>query len=170
MRDYYGKWWSGVESRLSDFEPISLGCPQEDSVSLSSSDWEDLYCDNNKHVGEATGGPQGGVWSILVERSGRYEIELRRWPFHTDASLTSMGPQKTVSGRPITTNQVVPIAAAKLQIAGQLHQSQTARDARGVVFQVTLETGRTTMQAWFQDSAGKDLCGVFYAHVRRVRP
>jgi hypothetical protein len=40
IRDYYAKWWSGVESRLRDIEPISLGASKENPVYLSSSDWE----------------------------------------------------------------------------------------------------------------------------------
>ena len=105
-----------------------------------------------------------------MERSGRYEIELRRWPFHTDEPLASAGPQKTVHGRPITTNKAVPIAAAKLEIAGQSREARTTPGDKGVVFQVSLEAGRATMHGWFQDAAGKDLCGAFYARVRRLGP
>ncbi|MCL4194368.1 MAG: arylsulfatase [Thermoguttaceae bacterium] len=167
MRAHYEKWWAGVQSRLADFEPISLGAEEENPVYLTSSDWQDIYCDNNRHVGQAVGGPRGGPWSILVEREGRYEIELRRWPFHTDCALDSAGPEQTVYGRELPPGKPLPIAAARLDVAGQNFSAKTAGAARGVRFHVDLPAGRTTMQGWFQDASGSDLCGAFYARVCR---
>jgi len=103
---------------LSDYVPISIGSPQENPVFLSSSDWEVVYCDNVGHVREAAGGPQGSSWHVEVEREGEYEIELRRWPFHTDSPLASTGPSATVYGRPIASGKGLPIAGAILEIAG----------------------------------------------------
>ena len=31
-----------------------------------------------------------------------------------------------------------------------------------------LTKGKTQLHGWFQDAAGKDLCGAFYATVRRL--
>jgi hypothetical protein len=33
---------------------------------------------------------------------------------------------------------------------------------------VKLPAGTTTLKAWFQDADGTDLCGAFFAYVRRV--
>lgn len=167
MQAHYRKWWAEVAGRLSDFEPISLGAAEENPVYLSSSDWEDIYCDNNKTVGQAAGGPRGGVWSILVERPGRYEIELRRWPFHTDKPLGSTGPEQTIYGRPLPEGKPVSIAAARLEIAGQSHANEAAAGQKGARFEVELQAGKTTMHGWFADREGNDLCGAFYARVER---
>jgi hypothetical protein len=61
----------------------------------------------------------------------------------------------------------LPIAAARLEVAGQSLSAKTAGAARGVRFHVDLPAGRTTMQGWFQDASGTDLCGAFYARVCR---
>ena len=105
-----------------------------------------------------------------MEKAGRYEIELRRWPFHADQALNSTGPPKTVSGRPINPGKAVPIAAARLEVAGKAYSTKVAGSDRGATFQVSLDAGRATMHGWFQDADGKDLCGAFYARVRRVEP
>jgi hypothetical protein len=38
-----------------------------------------------------------------------------------------------------------------------------------VVVKVTLPAGKTTLKAWFRDKDGNDLCGAFYAYVRKVK-
>ena len=169
MRAYYEQWWARVETRLGDFEPISVGAQQEDPVYLSSSDWEDIYCDNNRLVGQAEGGPTGGPWSLLVERDGRYRIELRRWPFHSDKPLASTGPETTVFGRAITAGKAMPITAAKAVVGdGQPMEAKVSGDDKGVAFEISLQRGKTTLRAWFQDAQGHDLCGAFYVKVQRL--
>ncbi len=32
---------------------------------------------------------QNGPWHVLVERAGRYQIALRRWPAEADAAVTA---------------------------------------------------------------------------------
>ncbi|MHB8898038.1 MAG: arylsulfatase [Thermoguttaceae bacterium] len=168
MQAHYRQWWSEVAGRLGDFEPISLGAAEENPVYLSSSDWQDIYCDNNKTVGQAEGGPQGGVWSILVERPGRYQVELRRWPFHTDKALGSTGPEKTIYGRPLPEGKPVAIAGARLEVARQSFSAEVAGGDLGARFEVDLNKAKTTMHGWFTDGEGKDLCGAFYARVERL--
>ena len=74
MRDHYEKWWAGIEPTLRDFLPISLGSKYENPVALSSSDWQEVYCDNQKSVSEAAGGPRGAPWNVLVEADGEYAV------------------------------------------------------------------------------------------------
>jgi hypothetical protein len=128
-------------------------------VSLTSSDWQDLYTDNAGHVSEAAGGPKGGVWHIDVEAAGQYEIALRRWPRELDLPLTAISNNKK--------SVALPVASAKIQIQGLLHTVKSpGKDAKEIVMNVTLKRGVTTLQAWFQNAAGEDLAGAFYSYVR----
>lgn len=168
MREHYEAWWAPVEATLSDYVPISIGSPKENPVFLSSSDWEVVYCDNVGHVREAAGGPRGSSWHMEVEREGEYEIELRRWPFHTDSPLASTGPGATVYGRPIAPGKSLPIAGAILEIAGGQYSAESAGTDLGTVFRVLLARGRTKLHGWFHDAGGNDLCGAFYARVTKL--
>jgi hypothetical protein len=159
LRASYEKWWAGVEPRLRDFVPLSLGAPQENPVMISSSDWQDIYADNSNHVRNAVGGPRGGPWNVVVERAGTYEFALRRWPFDTGAAL---------DGNVTPPGKALPIAGAKLTIAGREFSAKTAPGALEAVVRTALPAGRTQLHAWFQDAAGTDLCGVYYAKITRV--
>lgn len=169
LRDYYEQWWQGLGDVMNDFLPISIGTPAENPVELSSSDWCDVYCDNQKNVSDADGGPRGGPWSILVESAGEYEIALARWPPWLHLPLTAgRQPQKMTYGS-IPGGKALPIAAVKLSIAGREYAAKTGPGDTQALLRVKLERGaRTTMQAWFQDQNGTDLCGAFYATVRKV--
>jgi hypothetical protein len=63
--------------------------------------------------------------------------------------------------------KALPIAAAKLAVQGQEASKQTAAADTRAVFRVKLKGGqKTTLQGWFQDAHGADLCGSFYAEVK----
>jgi hypothetical protein len=167
MRTHYERWWAPIEPTLRDFAPISIGSPKENPVTLVSSDWEDIYADNPGHVLTAAGGPRGGPWSIFVERDGDYEISLYRWPPQLKLPLNAAcPPQKRTKGT-LPEGKALPIAGAKLAVAGQETAKQTAAADTHAVFRATLKGGqKTTLQGWFQDAKGADLCGSFYADVK----
>ncbi len=157
MRAHYETWWAKVEPGLREYQPLSIGSNQENPAELSCSDWIKVYCDNAGHVRKGEGGPQGSPWVVFVEQDGDYEITLRRWPASLDLPL-----QAAEQG------QAFPIARAKLTVGGQAASAEAAPGAKSVTLRVTLKGGvKTELRAWFQDAAGQDLCGAYYASVRR---
>ena len=66
---------------------------------------------------------------------------------------------------------MLPIASAKLAIQGKtVFAKSPGNDAKEIVLRVNLQRGTAEMQAWFQNAAGTDLAGAFYAYVRKVAP
>jgi hypothetical protein len=63
----------------------------------------------------------------------------------------------------------MPIAGAKLTISGQEQALKTTPGQKAAKFSVRLKGGiRTKLHGWFTDPDGNDLCGAFYATVRKV--
>jgi arylsulfatase len=169
MRAHYEKWWAGVAGGLDDFCPISIGSDKENPVELSSSDWQNVYCDNVGHVSTAAGGPRGAPWSVFVERTGEYEIALSRWPPHQKLPLTAARAVQNMTAGKLPEGKALPVAGARLVIAGQEHSVDTEPKALSAVFRVKLKGNlKTNMHAWFVDAAGSDLAGAFYATVKRL--
>ncbi|MCW5982508.1 MAG: arylsulfatase [Bryobacteraceae bacterium] len=169
MRDYYEQWWAGLGPVLDDFLPISIGAAEENPALLSSSDWQDVYCDNQRTVSEGGGGPRGGPWSVYVESDGEYEIALSRWPPWLELPLTAGRAEQKMTFGSLPGGPALPIAAARLTIAGQEQSVRTAPSDRSAAMRVALTKGvKTNLQAWFQDARGNDLCGAYYANIRRL--
>jgi hypothetical protein len=163
MKAHYDKWWTDLEPLSGKFVPTSIGSKVQPLVSLTSSDWQDLYTDNAGHVSEAAGGPKGGVWHIDIEADGTYEIALRRWPRELDLSLTANSNNKK--------SVPLAVASAKIAIQGQEYFAKSpGKDAKEIVLQVSLKRGVTTMQAWFQNAKSEDIAGAFYAYVKNTAP
>jgi arylsulfatase len=158
MQKHYDAWWARIEPKLTDFVLTSVGADKQKVTALTSSDWQDIYCDNSNHIRQAAGGPQGGVWNILVESDGDYEIALRRWPRELDLPL---------DGKPDAQAKAFAIAAARLTAGGQEASAKVPAGAKEVVLRVKLTKGKTQLHAWFQDAKGADLCGAFYAWVQK---
>lgn len=160
LRAHYEKWWDGLKTSSEQFVTTSLGSEAEPVVTLTSSDWQDVYCDNSRHVRQAIGGPRGGHWNVKVERAGDYEISVRRWPAEENTALTAPNGEGS---------KALPIAGAKLTVAGEELSAKSAPNDKAIVFHAKLPEGPTELHAWFVNGAGKDLCGAFYATVRRVQ-
>jgi len=173
MREYYERWWSGLEPTLYDLVPISIGAQQQPMVELTSGDWEGIYADNSGHVREAVGGPTGGHWHILIEESGDYEFTLRRWPEQTKAALGERyepSAKSPANKANLKTVGFPTIARAKLAIAGIQAQTHANPNETAATIQVmNLPPGKTTLKAWFADADGKDLCGAFFVTVVRKK-
>jgi arylsulfatase len=119
---------------------------------------------NNLRVGLNRNGP----WHLLVEKDGTYEIELRRWPKEADAPIAAgVMAFKTVDGS-LPPGEALPIAKARLTIDGLAETKPVGPKDKGVTFTVKLRQGRKLpMQSWFYDADGKQLCGAYFAYIRR---
>jgi arylsulfatase len=167
MRDHYESWWAEVGPKVDEFVPCAhLGSDKQPLVALTSADWENIYADNTTHVRTAVGGPTGAHWHVFVEKAGEYEIVLRRWPRETKAALGARYDDP--AGGKKAESKAFAIAAAKMRIAGVEGSAKTAPTEQEVTVRVKLPAGKTTLKAWFQDDKGNDLCGAFFAYVRRV--
>jgi arylsulfatase A-like enzyme len=164
LSDHYEAWWKGIET--DHFEPVSIGADQQNPVTLSSADWNRIYCDNmqNLRAGKEANGP----WSILVEKDGDYEIELRRWPKEADAALSAGVPEFAAKVGKLPEGKALPIAKMRLKIADLDDTKNVGKDDKGASFSVKLKAGaKLPMQTWCLDANGKELCGAYFAYVKR---
>jgi hypothetical protein len=62
----------------------------------------------------------------------------------------------------------LPIAKARLKLGGTDETKAVRADDKEIVFNATLKTGaRLQMQSWFYEASGRELCGAYYAYIRR---
>ena len=160
LRAHYEKWWTGLGAKTGEFVRTTIGSKAQPIVGLTSADWQDVYCDNSNHIRQALGGPRGGPWNILVERAGEYEISLRRWPPDLDLPLSA--PQGANS-------LALPIAGGTVDVAGVQRSANVSAGAKEVIIRMTLPSGPTQMQAWFQDAKGEDLRGAYFATIKPAK-
>ena len=165
LRAHYEEWWARTEPLTREFQPIHLGSACENPVFLGAEDWAHWGPGNMYAVREGinrNGPPWNGPWHLLVEREGKYEIALRRWPVEADAPITAGVPaHKGVlcsfkAGRPL------PITKARLKVADLDQSKPVGKDDKVAVFHARLPAGKTTLQTWFYDQDGKHLCGAYY--------
>jgi arylsulfatase A-like enzyme len=166
LRNHYEEWWAGIEPQIDDFVPVVIGSDHENPVTLSSADWAKVYCDNMNDL--RSGVNRNGPWHVLPEKDGDYEIALRRWPKEADAALTAGVPAfKGVDGG-LPEGKALPVAAARLKIAELDATKSVGPQDKEVVFTVRLKAGqKLPMQSWLLDANGKELCGAYFAYVRR---
>jgi arylsulfatase len=157
---------AGIAPRLDDFSPISIGSDEENPVTLTAADWANVYCDNMQNL--RAGLNRNGPWHLLVEKDGAYEIELRRWPKEADAAIAAGVPAFRAVDGGLPAGKALPIRRARLKIAETDESKEVDPKDKGATFIVTLKAGmQTTLQTWFYDAQGHELCGAYFAYIRR---
>ena len=135
-------------------------------MTLSAADWANVYCDNMNNLRQ--GLDRNAPWHVLVEKDGEYVIALRRWPQEADAAIAAgVPPFKAVDGL-LPAGKALPIAKARLKVGDLDASKPVGPDDKEIVFTTPLKAGtRTTMETWFYDAGGKELCGAYFAYVLR---
>lgn len=184
LREYYERWWGEIEPGLSRFETITLGTEEENPARLSSLDWlaSTLVPAAQPFDIRLLGVPvvEGSLplgrplpvmnapWNVEIAQPGRYEIALRRWPAESGGGLGEALPAYQGVDGAYPQGKAIPVAKARLRVAGVDASQQVDPKATAARFSVELPAGRSRLQTWFYDASGKELCGAFYVEVRRL--
>jgi len=156
LRKAYEAWWADVSQRFDEYCEIIIGSDKQNPTRLMSHDWHGPKVPWSQ--GAVRSGMQAnGFWAVDIERDGRYQFELRRWPKELDAPINESIP----GGKAITATE------ARLKIADEDMTVPVSRNARAVTFEVRLKTGKTRLQTWFMDDRGNSR-GAYYVYVKRL--
>jgi hypothetical protein len=165
LRAEYDAWWSKVAPRVNEHSAITIGAKAEDPTQLSPADWEDSFLDQGGQV--RAGLRRNGAWNLLVARSGTYEIELRRWAREVNAPLAAGLPPHPSPDGEFPAGVALPIAKARLKVAGFDESRRVTASDTAVSFTVKLKAGLTRLQTGFYDGDGAEICGAYYVYVHR---
>jgi hypothetical protein len=131
-------------------------------------DWADVYCDNVINC-VRPGENKNAPWTVTVTRAGRYEFALRRWPKEADAPISAGVPEARLTDGVFPAGKALPIAKARLKIGDFDQTRPVGASDKAVVFTAPLKAAAgLKLQTWFYDAQGKELCGAYYAYVRRL--
>ncbi len=160
MSTHYDKWHKEARPLFDITRWITVGKDAANPTILYAQDWTGGYCDNRGGLTRATA---QGYWSVIVDRPGDYELELRRWPKESNKPLTEAyrGPQaKDGSAR--------PVAAASVEIADRYYTLDAEPGDTHVTFRVKLSAGKTKLATTLLNSEGRALCSAIYVYVKRL--
>ena len=164
LQRHYDAYWCSIEDSIDVVEPIIVGSSVEPYTDLTSNNWVEVDFDNRGKVAGAKS--QGGVWQIEAERSGEYLVQLSRWPFYMNRSLSSQGPSETIGGMPIDPGKALSIVSGSLSLNGREPIVAEPNDSNTLIeMRIRLSKGRHTLQGCFHDAAGSKLAGAFYGRV-----
>ena len=163
MKEFYESWWTKTEPGINQFVPVIIGSAYENPVIINSTNWEIAAVNTQWAVALAAGDPKGSVSHIHVSQQGNYRVELSRWPFHLNREITKAGPENSVGGTKIRSGKAIPVEYGCVSINnGEPLISTRSTNATFINFEIKLQAGDTTFQAWFKDINGKNLCGAYY--------
>lgn len=166
LRDHLDAWWQDVEPIANQVQRIIIGNEAENPMTLSACEWMDIFVDQQRQVRVAA--RKNGYWHLEVETAGTYTFELRRWPRESGLKLCEACPETLVTDGQLEEGVALPIARARVLIAGRFYATQVKPEDDGVVFTVELESGPTLLHTWFDDAQNQPICGAYYVYVEHL--
>jgi len=178
------RWWDSVKEDANEVQRIIIGSSHENPTNLTAIDWLDVFVDQQQQI--SYGARKNSYWCLEVDNAGEYEIELRRWPKETNASIT--GVPNTLGGRKAKTH-ALPITQASIYIGGLELRSISDKNPYGfegltknvnsedkfIRFNVNLKKGPIYLHTFFHLDEGsstrgadQNLIGAYYVYVKKL--
>jgi uncharacterized sulfatase len=146
----YKQWFKDVADEGAPYNRFILGAPEENPTRFTTRDWHPtdggviwkmpLVEDDTLFV--------NGFWAVDVQRSGRYEIRIARFPEDAES--------------PAKANQ------ARIQISNIDQTIKLAPSTISATFKVNLKRGPAKLQTWFRDAKTGKERGAYHIKVTRL--
>ncbi len=163
----YEQWWKLASERADEYSRIVLGNPAENPVRLTSHDWHSdgsLKTWNQRGIRQAPA--VNGHWTVDVERAGRYQIELRRWPVEVDLPITA--PYQDANyNREEASGAAIDAVEARLSVGGVERSAPVKANDKAATFTLKLQKGPAELQGTFVGKDGSER-GAYYVYVRKL--
>ncbi|MBA64120.1 MAG: N-acetylgalactosamine 6-sulfate sulfatase [Planctomycetaceae bacterium] len=145
----YEAWWKSLSSSFDLTVRIGIGYkPQPESL-LHSHDWHTNNTRTPWHQNHVRSGDIGnGFWALDVAETGKYRIELCRWPRQESKAMDAV--------------------KATIEIGGQTVTQEIAEGEKSVVFNVELQKGGNDLLTKMELKDGK-VRGSYFAYIKRVK-
>ncbi len=177
LRGEYEHWWDLVSVKFGEEIPISIGKQEtvltcHDAIShRGAAVWQQA------HIRE--GMLSFGRYEILVEETGKYRFQLRRWPREQDVEITSTIPkEKEIHFREdaILENDyryyrggvALPFHSASLVVGNQYASTSIGAEDKYVEFTMDLHEGNTMLEANFIGQENADCVSPYYIYVLKI--
>ncbi|MDZ8117076.1 arylsulfatase [Pontiella agarivorans] len=171
LKAAYESWWNSVSVKGDEYNPFIIDPAKQQTVLISS---QNLLGGNvaysQRSVRKGEGGEYG--WTFIdVEKPGKYQISLRRWPresglaIRAEAPKYPMNPSTHMMSK--TPCKVFEVERARLQI-GDFDQVVPVNEMdEEAIFNVELSKGEQRIQTWFLMADG-DSRAAYYTYIEPV--
>jgi arylsulfatase A-like enzyme len=166
LQKHYDEWWAPVAPTLTTYQPSVIGSDKQNPTRLCASEWADVFLDQGGQV--RRGVRKNGTWHIEVEKPGKYELALCRYPREAKTALTGSSPAHKGEDCHFGAGRALPIVKARLQVAGQDLEKKVKPTDLEAVFTLELPKGKTTLRSTFYNKKGRELCGAYYVYAKRL--
>ena len=146
LRQEYERWWQSISVRFDEYCEIVIGSEHENPSRITCHDWHGPIVPWNQ--GMIKRAPEAnGFWAIDVARAGKYHFTLRQQPAEANFAIDATNARLSIAGVDVT--KPVPAGATSISFA------------------IDLPAGKTKLQTWLTNKAGKSR-GAYFIQAERV--
>jgi len=171
LREAFEAWYAEIEPHLSEYCPIVIGSDMENPTRLDAMDVMGDVAWHQTHIVLAQ--KSTGRWTVEVDRPGRYQFRLRRWPeeldLPIDAGVSPEEARRHIHATDDGAHNTMHPTAARLRLFDSEQTQPVAPGEKEATFEMEVDrTGVTTLDAWFRGDDGEER-GAYYVYVQRFQ-
>lgn len=170
----YENWWDDVSVKFHSYNSTIIGSAHQKEIRLDAQFWhgaKKVY--SQQHVRSAV--QANGFWDIAVESSGKYKIELRRWPRELNKAINEIVELPILNAATHdlgyrlykTKSEKIEAVSARLKVGGFDELVTVSPNDKKITFEVLLEKGKVDLQAWFINAEGIEW-GAYYVYINKI--
>ncbi|KHJ39429.1 arylsulfatase [Pedobacter glucosidilyticus] len=165
----YNTWWDKTSINKDEYNRFIVGSKYQQRVSITSHDShseKSIPAWNQNFV--RAGAKENGFYAINVAKSGKYIVELRRWPEESGLKINDASPatDKTPTGYSYPQGKTMNYVSAHLQVGDTKLELPVTAQHESVRFEVVLKKGDTQLIANFKDKNGL-LNNAYYVYIEK---
>jgi len=169
MNAFYDSWWASVikESKLS---VIDLGTVETDVLTCMDIQSKEQFPNWNQKMIRNGNLLIPAKFSVNFTQSGKYKIELARWPLESGHALGAELNDElpgTAYTDPRVKGKALKFKKAFVKIGDQVYTAPVDNALPTAPIEVEVAQGETGLTAWFETTDG-ELCNAFYVYVSRL--
>ncbi len=174
LKRVYENWWDDVSEKFHTYNSTIIGSTHQKEIRLDAQFWhgaKKVY--SQQHVRSAV--QANGFWDIEVESSGKYKIELRRWPRELNKAINEIVELPILNAATHdlgyrlykTKSEKIEAVSARLKVGGFDELVTVSPNDKKITFEVSLEKGKVDLQAWFINAEGIEW-GAYYVYINKI--
>ncbi len=170
LRAHYEAWWQEMEPSFQKVSHHYVGRELGEETPLNCHAWRTsssrrFFSQMHVRLGVEA---DDAYFPVQIQQSGRYQIELRRWPREAQAGINQTLPAlEPPFCTPLPEGVSLHAVAAELELQGQSKTRELKEGEQAVIFEMDLKAGQAQLRANFL-RAEKKRTGAYYVYVKRV--
>jgi arylsulfatase B len=177
LSNKYDAYWTELDMDNNPYPRAIIGSENQEVIDLNSYNWiKGVSAPHSYHQRHVLTAVEGiGFWPVEIAKTGKYQLDVRRWPKELDHPISAGLPANSKSdisvlGKPVVIGEgvAIPTSKVRLKVGDKVLEKAIGEGDVSAVFEMILAEGKINIEAWLIDSKGREK-QAYFVYVKPIK-